>query len=1242
MDDVVLPGTQALSQPLRTACPYCGVGCGIILDAQGLRGDPDHPSNFGRLCSKGRTLLHAAGRQDTRLLVPELRTRRDQPRQRVAWAEAIGHVAGRFRAIQAQHGRDAVALYVSGQCLTEEYYLANKLAKGFLGTNNIDTNSRLCMSSAVAGHKATLGSDCVPGCYEDIDLAETWLVCGANMAFAHPILFRRIEAAKAAQPDRRLIVVDPRRTDTAVVADLHLALRPGTDVALHLALGHELLRLGAVDEDWIADHAAGWAELRLLLQAWPAERAAAVCGLAAADIRTAAVWLTGRRWMSLWTMGLNQSSSGTDKVASLINLSLITGSVGQPGCGPFSLTGQPNAMGGREAGGLANLLPAHRSLAKVEDRAAVEDFWGVPRGTIPAAPGLTAVELMAALRDGRCKAVWIIATNPVASLPAALGCDEALRRAELVVVQDAYANDTLPFADVVLPAATWPEKTGAMTTSERRVHLVQAARPIPGNARPDWLILRDVAQAMGFTKDFSFADESAVFAEHVALTRGTDCDMAGLSHALLKERGQVQWPCPSPDHPGTPRLFADGIFPTTDGRCRLWAGEPTARAEIPDAAFPLVLTTGRIRDQWHTQTRSGLVTKLNRAEPAPFCELHPTDATQRGVSTGDLVEVVSHRGTCRVRARVTTDIRQGVCFLPMHWGPLLGGAEGRANAVVSDRLDPVSKEPDLKLSAVQVRRFRPPARRILVVGGGTGALAFCRAHRTENPQDSITVFSEESEAGYDRVQLPHLISGERDWACLRRRFPDGIEVRIGARIAHIDRAARAIVTAAGERFAYDHLVLATGSRPAMSVTGPGVLGLRTRADAEAILAGAATPGTAGFQPASSTTNSVSQISVLSPCRLETGGPRNSQSAEPARSPLAPGTAGFQPASSTGSSVSQEFHLPTCRLETGGPRNNQPTAVIIGAGLLGLELAAALLHLGWRVTVLQRSDRVMGKQLDAIAAAHVAGLLRQRGLDLQLNARVERIDDGSVVLAGGNRLPADRIIVATGTTPNDDLARTAGLPCQGGILVDQHLATADPAISAIGECAAVRLGPGEPVRVGTTPGVTAQAEVLAQVLAGDPVARWRPAPQANVLKVPGLQLASVGEVEEKPGDDVISLHDPRRRRYLKAVVRADRVVGAICLGDLGPWPHLLDLCQSGVELDEERDRLLAPGGGGTAVEGKLVCSCMQVGATTLATAARTHAGDVAKVCAATRAGSGCGSCRPEVARICAGALAGATA
>ncbi|MCK6489599.1 MAG: FAD-dependent oxidoreductase, partial [Planctomycetes bacterium] len=855
------------------------------------------------------------------------------------------------------------------------------------------------------------------------------------------------------------------------------------------------------------------------------------------------------------------------KVASLVTLSLITGTVGRPGCGPFSLTGQPNAMGGREAGGLANLLPAHRSLASAADRAWVEDFWRVPRGTIAAQPGLTAVELVAALRSGRCKAVWIIATNPVASLPAGLGVDQALRAAELVIVQDAFRNDTLPFADVVLPAATWPEKTGAMTTSERRIHLVEALRPPPGEARPDWAIIRDVAAACGFGAGFAFPDEAAVFAEHAASTRGSDCDIAGVSHALLRARRSVQWPCPAPAHPGTARLFADGVFPTPDGRCRLWAGEPQAREEALDRDFPLVLTTGRIRDQWHTQTRSGLVSKLTRAEPRAFLELHPGDAGARGIADGSLVAVSSRRGACRVRARVTDAIRAGTVFLPMHWGPLLGGAEGRINAVTSDRCDPVSREPDLKYAAVEVRRWHPPSRRIVVVGAGAAALAFCQAHAAACPDDRLTVLGAEPEAFYDRVQLPHLVAGTRRWDELRRPLPEHVTVRGGCTVRGIDREQRLVRLDDDTALAYDHLVLATGSRPAMALPGPlpasGVLGLRRRADAEAIIA-AAGPGAA--------------------------------------------------------------------------------VVVVGAGLLGLELADALRQRGAQVTVLQRSERVMGRQLDATAAAHLAALLRARGLDLRLQSVVRRVLGGDAVsaveLADGSVLPCTLLVAATGTEAEDGLARAAGLPCDRGVLVDDRLTTGDPAISAIGECAAVRDArtPGRPDartwRVGTTPGAAAQAQALSAHLAGDPAARWRPQPLPNLLKVDGLRLAAVGEVEELPGDEVVALHDPARRRYLKAVVRDDRVVGALCLGDLGPWPRLLDLCQSGCELDELRDGLLAPGGGGAAPAGRLVCSCLQVGEDTIAAAARVHGGDPARVGAATRAGTGCGSCRIEVARICA--------
>nr|MBA3846349.1 molybdopterin-dependent oxidoreductase [Planctomycetota bacterium] len=620
----------------RTTCCYCGVGCGIVVtkDRAGhlsLVGDTQHPTNRGMLCAKGKALLHAIANRSDRLQWPQMRATRALPLRRTGWDEALARAASEFKRIQAAHGRDSVAFYVSGQCLTEEYAIANKLVKGFLGTNNIDTNSRLCMSSAVAGYKQTLGADGPPISYDDIEVCDTFLVAGANPAWCHPILFRRMEARKAAEPERvRMVVIDPRRTASAAVADLHLQIRPGTDVALFHALARQLDAIGGVDREYIAAHCAGWDELRAAVDPWTLAHAAAYCGLDADDIARCADWLSGdRRFLSLWTMGLNQSAVGTDKNTSLINLSLITGKIGKPGCGPFSLTGQPNAMGGREVGGLANLLPAHRDLADPAQRAEVARQWGVPADRIQSQPGLTAVEMFEAARAGKVKAIWIVCTNPVASLPDAWQVEAALRACDLVVVQDIHATDTTAFADIVLPAATWLEKTGTMTNSERRITLLEPAIQPPGEALPDTEIIKRFAQAMGWGRDFAYADDEAVYHEHVRLTAGTDCDISGVDYARLRRERSLQWPVPAADHAGTPRLYADGRFATPDGRARLRAPAVEDRSEPIDAGFPLVLTTGRVRDQWHTMTRTGRVAKLRAHADVPFCELHPDDARLR-------------------------------------------------------------------------------------------------------------------------------------------------------------------------------------------------------------------------------------------------------------------------------------------------------------------------------------------------------------------------------------------------------------------------------------------------------------------------------------------------------------------------------------------------------------------------------------------------------------------------------------
>lgn len=726
---------QVEMQETRSTCCYCGTGCGVVIESVGERivgvhGDERHPANFGRLCTKGST-LHLTTTRTGRALYPELRTDRQAPRQRVSWDAALDHAAERFAAIIDEHGPDAVAFYISGQLLTEDYYVFNKLAKGLLGTNNIDSNSRLCMSSAVAGYKATLGADSVPCCYDDLGLSDLLLIAGSNTAWAHPIVFRRIEDARAANPAQRLIVIDPRRTDTAAAADLHLQIQPGSDVVLYSALLHVLLAEGMVDQAFIAAHTTGFAAAREAVRDCTPAAAAAICGVKADDIVTAARWFgEARAPLSLWCQGLNQSSHGTDNNAALIHLHLATGKIGAPGMGPFSLTGQPNAMGGREVGAMANLLPGHRDLAKADDRAAVAAQWGI--ADIPAQPGATAVELFDAIAAGRIKAVWIACTNPAHSLPDQARVRAALAAAELVVVQEAYGDtETCDFADLLLPATTWGEKEGSVTNSERRVSLVRAAVPAPGEARADWRIARDFALAVGdklgcgaaAQRLFAFADPAAVFAEHVALTAGRDLDMSGLDYALLETAGPLQWPLPAAQRAsgtalGSARLYQDRRFATADGRARFVPLSTQLTAENTDASYPLHFNTGRLRDHWHGMSRTGRVARLYAHEAEPRLWLHAADMAAYGLAAGDLATVASRRATVLLPVAASDEMAPGQAYLPMHWGGHSLSHAG-ANSLTMAVIDPQSKQPELKHAAIAISKADLPWRLV--------ALRTCRA-----------------------------------------------------------------------------------------------------------------------------------------------------------------------------------------------------------------------------------------------------------------------------------------------------------------------------------------------------------------------------------------------------------------------------------------------------------------------------------------------------------------------------------
>jgi formate dehydrogenase alpha subunit len=695
---------------VKSYCPYCGVGCGLVAGIKDgavvkIKGDPDHPSSRGDLCLKAVYLPETLKTAD-RMLYPQIRACQDGPFLRASWNQAMVYLARRFRQIIDEHGADAVAFYGSGQLTTEEYYVVNKLAKGFIGTNNFDTNSRLCMASAVAGYHFSLGSDGPPASYADIDEANCLLIIGSNTADCHPVIFKRIKQRKLSAPDEVMIIcVDPRRTETADFADLHLPIRPGSDIALLNSMLFVLIEENLIDRAFVTQHTRGFAQLPQVIKNYSPKNVAEICAVPECLIVEAAlIFGKAAQALTLWSMGVNQSSAGVHKNNAIHNLHLATGKIGKPGCGPFSLTGQPNAMGGREVGGLSHLLPGYRSVRDPQHRREVEQAWGLPSGSISAAPGLPALEQFEALAEGKLKAIWVLCTNPAASAPDTDLIEKALRQAELVVVQDAYhPTATSRFAHVILPAAQWSEKEGVMTNSERRITYMPKLTEAPGEALPDWKIISLFAEALGFGNAFAYESSEEIFAEFTALTTGMLCDYSGLSYGRLKSDRPIQWPCPKYTHPGTERLYNDAQFPTADGRANLLPVEHREPVEVPDRDYPLLLTTGRVKFHWHTMTRTGKNEALYESAPDPIVEINRADARRFGIQDADFVEIISRRGKVMVQARVTEEIPQGSCFLPFHWGRDRGFFKAANNLTIGAR-DAVSHQPELKACAVRLRK----------------------------------------------------------------------------------------------------------------------------------------------------------------------------------------------------------------------------------------------------------------------------------------------------------------------------------------------------------------------------------------------------------------------------------------------------------------------------------------------------------------------------------------------------------
>ena len=995
------------------------------------------------------------------------------------------------------------------------------------------------------------------------ETADCFFVTGANPAWCHPILFRRIEQHKEKNPAVKLIVVDPRVTQTAAQADLHLQIRPGTDTVLYYGIGRCLIAQGDIDLAFIQKHTDGFEAYQQEVMQRSLAEVAHICDVPKGDIRLAAQMIgDAKGFLTMWAMGLNQSTDGVNKNLGLLALNLITGHIGKPGSGPFSLTGQPNAMGGREVGGMASLLAAHRDQSNPEHRKEVAQFWQVD--TLPDKPGLTAVDMFKALKDDKMKAIWIICTNPSVSLPNARLMDEAMKKARFVVVQDiSNKSDTLAYADLVLPAAGWLEKEGTMTNSERRIsHLSQVINP-PGEALPDWEILCRFAQKMGF-KGFDFDTPSEVYAEHCALTQGTNIDISGLSYERLQQEGSFQWPVPSPAHLGSPRLFTDHQFYTKNKKAQILPSGASQETEKTSQDLPLILTTGRIRDQWHTMTKTGKVNKLNKHIGSPFLEMHPEDANARNLKNNDLAVIYNGRGEVRTKVQITQKIKKGVVFLPMHWGKTLKNDFRRANNLTNGAYDPISKEPGYKFSAVQVIRYKKAKQKLILVGAGAAAYRFINTYRELNEVDEIQVFSKEPHPFYNRVLLPEYVNEHLDWSSLIK-FKNGEFERLkvclhqATSIEKIDREAKIVEDSKGNQHTYDKLILATGSRaflpPGVPIHLPGIFTLRSRQNADEL----------------------------------------------------------------------KKYL-----------QGKKRVVIVGGGLLGLELAGALREMQLEVTIVQLASRLMQRQLDPLASKLLLEVVEEMGVQVFLNDEVKEIasseHDAELVahLKSGKPIHCEALVYAIGTRPNVEIAKAVDIECGKGVLVNDYLQTSDPDIFAMGEIAEHRQK-----LSGITAAAEAQANVLANYLNGDLGCMYQGTIPMNILKLAQIDLCTLGLSEVPTGakgyEEVILL-DQSKRYYKKCIVYRDKLVGAILMGDKSEFAEFKSLIEEGTELSEKRMELLRSGSGPTPVQGALLCACSNVGTGNIQQAIEQHGPDFKTICQQTGAGLGCGTCKSEVKNL----------
>jgi ferredoxin-nitrate reductase len=1154
-------------QKYKTICPYCGVGCGVIIkknyNSISVEGDPDYSVNKGKLCSKGRNLHYVFNDRSDRLLYPEMRWSKSLPRERVSWDIALFRISRIFKSIINKYGPDSIGFYVSGQLLTEDYYVVNKIVKGFIGTANIDTNSRLCMSSTVVAFKKTFGSDAVPISYDDIEHSDVIFIAGANPAYNHPILFQRIIDHKEKNPNVKIIVVDPRKTDTAQFADLHLQIKPGTDVSLYLAIGKGLVENHYIDDDFIKNHTHNFELYLDSIKDIDYDEVSRICEIPKEEIFKTIHYIgNANRFLTFWAMGLNQSCNGVDKNLALIYLNLLTGKIGKPGSGTFSLTGQPNAMGGREVGGLSTSLVAHREITNPQHRKEIESFWKTNK--LPEKNGLTAMEMFEGLLSDKIKIIWIVCTNPLVSLPDQNLVREALNKAKFVIVQDiSKLSETIDYADVILPAAGWLEKEGTMTNSERRIAYLPKIFEPPGEALPDYEIFIRFAKMMDFP-GFNYKNPEEIFNEYRQLTKNMDIDITGLSYRRLKEKS-YQWPVLFETHNGTKRLFTDFKFYTSHQKAQF-----EYIKEINREHKDYILINGRIRDQWHTMTKTGKVNKLLEHQNKPQLEINPIDAKREGLNEDDIVDIESSYGKARYSIKISDNIKQGTLFLPMHWGAKFFCQDVKVNNLTSNILDPISKQPDFKYTNVRIKKYKNNLKNIVILGAGVSARKFIETYRKRNTTTRIIVLSKEEIPFYNRVLLPDYISGEKDLNSLITLSNEDIhhlnfEIIKNKEVINIFPDKKYLLLSDYNKIYFDACIFATGSMPKKhqeEKNYANLLYLRNIEDAE---------------------------KILYYCKKK--------------------------------------------------------CIIVGGGLLGIELANALKKLNVDVTLLHRGSLLMNKQLDKASSQILYNKILEVGIDVILNQtitnyRVKGNKIYAVEISSGKILDCDAVIFTTGTEPDLNLAKSSFIKCNEGIIVNSFLQTNIQNIYAIGETAEFN-----GIRYGTTLAAEEQAYYLAEHLNGSPYAIYKGSIHLNILKTDFLPIASIStskykknilEAEKNLQEEILYI-DNKENIYKKFIIENDKLISAILVGDISNLSYIKDYIITQLELEEKRKTLVFNNNNHEPCKGRLVCSCFRVGEINIMEYlknVKTHNVDdiYNSLTKDLKAGTGCGSCKIEIRKM----------